>query len=542
MQDSNSKTGGAKQIIDFLKNRESYPHSPEAVQHIQTHISNVFMVPPFVYKIKKRVDFGFLDYSTLDKRRHFCEQEVELNRRLCSDIYLGVESIAKSENGLKIVSEDPGNSGEEIVEYAVKMKMLEEKYFLHSYIDRNKLSNEHLDRVADKLSEFYLEQSPDESVKVYGDREKIRYNTDENFSQTEAFIGETISREAFEAIQYFTDTYLETKTDLFEKRVEEDRIVDGHGDLHLEHIHVNPKGVCIYDCIEFNERLRCGDQAVDLAFLAMDLDYNDLWGFGRYFVDTMSRKLNDPELTTIIDFYKCYRAYVKGKVKSIKSAEEDVEKEDRIEAAKIASVYFKLSLRYSLIGSRPIVLICMGRIGTGKSTLATHLGDTLDVDVFSSDQIRKEMAGLPLNERPDSETRKKLYSAEMSRKTYQKLTDHAIQSIQSGRSAILDATFSQRSGRRDLIEELESVGADYIFIEAQATDEVVKSRLKDREGDNETVSDARLEDFDMLTKKYYPPSEIKTGNKIEVDTGTNLRVTIENLYQKMVDRQVGLAE
>ena len=203
----------------------------------------------------------------------------------------------------------------------------------------------------------------------------------------------------------------------------------------------------------------------------------------------------------------------------------------------MASVYFNLSLRYALIGSRPLVLICMGRIGTGKSTIAKHLGKTLNVDVYSSDRIRKEMAGLPLHERTPTKERNKLYSADMSRKTYDALWENAKQSVSKGKSVILDATFSLAHGRQNLVSQLESIGADYLFIEAQASDDVVKSRLENREGDSDCVSDARLEDFEMLTEKYEEPEEIDSNHKIEINTGKPLKDTIDGLYKKLVERQ-----
>ncbi|TVR26658.1 MAG: phosphotransferase [Balneolaceae bacterium] len=536
MHVSNHTADNYQKLHEFLKNRESYPHKPDFVQHVQTHISRVYIAPPYVYKFKKPVDFGFLDYSTLDKRKHFCEQEVELNRRLCSEIYIGVVAITKNEEGYEITPEPTDKA--EIVEYAVKMKKLKEEYFLHSYIENNSLTKGHLDRVSDKLADFYLQQSPGNDVTRYGEIDKIRFNTDENFQQTEVFIGNTISREAFEGIKYFTDGYLDQREELFTRRVEENRIVDGHGDLHLEHIHVGPKKICIYDCIEFNERFRCGDQAVDLAFLAMDLDYHDRWGESRYFVDQMAQKLDDPDLTTIIDFYKCYRAYVKGKVKSLKSTDEEFEENEKQAAVDLASEYFHLSLRYALIGSRPLVLICMGRIGTGKSTLADHLSKTVTIDSFSSDRVRKKLAGLPLHERPEPEKRKELYSAEMSRKTYQTLLGHAKKNLEDGKPVIMDATFSLQSSRQNFIDELEAVDADFVFIEAQASDEVVKSRLKSRDEENDIVSDARLEDFEMLNSRYEPPNEIDRRHKIEIDTCKVLTDTIKDLYKKLVDRQL----
>jgi uncharacterized protein len=176
-----------QKLHQFLEKKDSYSHKPESVEHVQTHISHVFIAPPFVYKFKKPVDFGFLDYSTLEKRKYFCEQEVELNRRLCPEIYIGVVAVIKGEQGFEIGPELAEEA--DIVEYAVKMKMLEETYFLHSYIKADTLTNHHLDRVTDKLTDFYLNQSPGDEISAYGSIDKIRFNTDENFQQTEAFVG-----------------------------------------------------------------------------------------------------------------------------------------------------------------------------------------------------------------------------------------------------------------------------------------------------------------------------------------------------------------
>ena len=534
-----SKSGNESESViglwKFLENKESYPHQPESVKHIQTHISHVFMVPPFVYKLKKPVDFGFLDYSTLEKRKHFCEQEVELNRRLCSDIYLGVVPITKRGDAFTFSSESPGR----IVEYAVKMKMLDAQYFLYSYIENDTLTLEHLDRVADKLTKFYLQQEPKDDVLQYGEIEQIRFNTDENFQQTESFIDKTIENEEFQAIKYFTDQYYEKNQSLFNRRITQKKIVDGHGDLHLEHIHISPESICIYDCIEFNERFRCGDLAADLAYLAMDLDFQDRRNESRYFVEQMAQKLNDPDLTRIIDFYKCYRGYVKGKVKSLQSIGDENSPEKRKKLQQTATDYFHLSLRYALLGSRPAALIFMGRIGTGKSTLAKHLCKVLKIDHFSSDRIRKNLAALPLYERPNTTEREKLYSTEMSEKTYQHLFEKTITYIESGRSVVIDATFSSRSTRSELLEVLNSMNSNYMFIETQASDETIISRLKARDIEKDIVSDARLEDFEKLSSRYESPDELPDKYFLQVSTQTDLPETLEILYRKLAGRYFG---
>jgi len=533
-----SKSGNESESViglwKFLENKESYPHKPQSVKHIQTHISHVFMVPPFVYKFKKSVDFGFLDYSTLEKRKHYCEREVELNRRLCSDIYLGVVPISKRGDAFTFSSESSG----EIVEYAVKMKKLDQKYFLYSYIESDRLTNQHLDRVADKLAKFYLQQEPKDEVLQYGEIKQIRFNTDENFQQTEPFIGNTIENEEYQAIKYFTDQYYEKNQSFFNRRINQKKIVDGHGDLHLEHIHISPKSICIYDCIEFNERFRCGDLAADLAYLAMDLDFQDRRNESRYFIEKMAQKLDDPDLKRIIDFYKCYRGYVKGKVKSLQSAGDENSQEKQKKLQQTALDYFHLSLRYALLGSRPVALIFMGRIGTGKSTLAKHLSKILKIDQFSSDRIRKNLAGLPLYERPKLSEREKLYSAEMSEKTYQYLFENVKAHLKSGKSVILDATFSRKSKRQDLTDLLESMDANYKFIETQAPDETIISRLKARDKEKDIVSDARLEDFEKLTSGYESPDELTDTQLLKVNTQTDLPETFEILYKKLIDQHL----
>lgn len=527
---------GYSELIHFLEKPGSYPHQPEDVQHIQTHISQVFLAGSFVYKVKKPLNLGFLDYSTLQKRKSCCYREVELNRRLSDDIYLGVIGFIKKNGHYKFVEDDLDSN--EITEYAVKMRRLPEEYFLHHFIEEDSLAREHLDRVADKLASFYRNQNRHNELSKWGKIHTIRVNTDENFDQTTSFIGNTISSNTFEAIRYFTNHYLKDREELFRKRMETGRIVDGHGDLHLEHIHITPEKVQIYDCIEFNERFRYGDLAADLAFLAMDLDFHNCWKFERYFVDQMAESLEDERLPGIIDFYKCYRAYVKGKVKSFQSAEDDVPEKDRERAKQRAEKYFDLSLRYALLGSDPVLIIFMGRVGTGKSTLAIHLADKLNIYSISSDYVRKSLAGLPLEERTPASDRPSLYSSEMTRKTYGRMLNSAMHEIAKGRPVILDATFSRKERRQKLREKLEKETIPYLFIEAQASDKTILARLEAREEKQDMISDARREDFRMLDSGYSSPDEINESQILHVCTEPSPDETIREMYRKMIDHNI----
>ena len=536
MANKKGESNHLNRLLRFLEQPFSYPHQPDKVEHVQTHISHVFLVSPFVYKFKKPVDFGFLDYSTLAKRKKFCHREVELNRRLSDDIYLGVVSVIEEDDTFHIVDEVV--ESESVVEYAVKMKQLPEEYFLHSYLENGSLTTTHLDRVANKLADFYNSQQLDEQILQYGEVDSIKVNTDENFEQTKVFVGETIDENTYRAIRYFTNKYFERRKELFERRMTQQHIVDGHGDLHLEHIHITPDKVQIYDCIEFNNRFRYGDLAADLAFLAMDLDFNNCWQEERYFIDQMADKLNDSDLPEITDFYKCYRAYVKGKVKSLQSGEEEVPEADREKAAQTASRYFDLSLRYALLGSKPIVLIFMGGVGTGKTTLAKHVEQKFTIDRFSSDRIRKSMAGIPLQQRTPAEQRRQLYTKSMSERTYQKLLEKMEACIQEGKSVILDATFSNRAAREKLIGEFEELGIRFLFVEVQAPEQVIKSRLKQRNDQDDVVSDARIEDFEILNNRYDPPTEIADAHLITVQSDQPVEQTIRTLYFALADRNI----
>lgn len=515
----------SSELIRFLGQTSSYPHEPDYVKHIQTHASHVFIVPPYVYKIKKPVDFGFLNFSTLEKRQYFCTREIELNRRLCADIYLGVVPIRRSNGRFTL----DGAENDNVIEYAVHMKKLSEEYLLSERVKNQSLTIHHLDRVADKLASFYRNQTPTPEVLEWGATKKIRTNTDENFQQTRPFVEQTLSRPVFEAICHYTDGYLEHHAPVFQRRIMEQRIVDGHGDLHLEHIHVSPDNVCIYDCIEFNNRFRYQDTACDLAYLAMDLDNNDLWELSRHFTERMSQKLEDPDLNRIITFYKCYRAYVKGKIKSLQS-EQTTDQDERNILNISATRYFSLSLRYALLGSRPFALIFIGLPGSGKSTLARKLAGQLRIDYFSSDSIRKKMAGLPVNQRSPESRRKELYSPHMTDQTYSTLQHQTIACLQNGYPAIVDATFSKITDREAFVTQLQSHNISFCFIETQAADETIKQRLTERDKQPDISSDARLEDFEKLYNRYEPPSEIPREHLVEVSTQQSLPQSLRQLY------------
>jgi aminoglycoside phosphotransferase family enzyme/predicted kinase len=513
-------------------NPHSYPHRPKRVRLMQTHASFVFLAPPFVYKVKKPVNFGFLNFSTLEKRRHFCEREVALNRRLSPAMYLGVVPI--SVRGGRFVFGD----GDEVVEYAVKMRKLSDGHFLDGLIARGAVGPRDIDRIAAVLTTFYRAQQPTAEVGTWGRIKTLKISTDENFRQTESFIGQTLSRPAFEAIRAFTHGFYSRHARLFAARLRERWIRDCHGDLHLEHIHLTPRALHIYDCIEFNDRFRYVDVASDVAFLAMDLDDKGRPDLARHFVAKMAAGLRDPGMLSLMDFYKCYRAYVRGKVESLHSvarAAPDVERQASVERARD---YFRLALRYAVSGSRPLVIVVMGRIASGKSSLAVGLAGELGWEVVSSDRVRKEMAGLPLYERTSEAARARHYSNAMTARTYSRLFAEAEAAARSHRGIVLDATFATRAHREQMRARFDRRGLAWCVIEAHADDRTVQRRLREREARPEEISDARLDNFTALARLYQPPVELPKSQCMRVPTTVPPEATLTAALTALARRQI----
>lgn len=488
-------------IMAFLAMPSSYPHGPREVRSIQTHISSVFIASPFVFKMKKPVNFGFLDFSTLEKRHHFCRRELELNRRLCPDVYVAVTPIYESDAGFSFDDEDG-----EIVEYAVKMRELPQGWFLNELLAKGSIGESEINRVISCLHSFYEAQNPSREIEEWGAPEKLKISTDENFAQVEPFMGKTISPAAFETVRHFTNAFYVANDGLFRERIEQHRIRDGHGDLRLDHVHITPGETTIFDCIEFNDRLRFIDIANDLAFLAMDCDFEGRPEVGQMLLGNASREFGDPGLLEVADFYKCYRAFVRGKVESIEMS--STEPSAAAEHGKRATCYFRLALRYAVAGSRPLVVVVMGRVGTGKSTVAKQIGGELDWPVFSSDRIRKTLAGVPLPERTAPNLKGMVYSERMTDRTYEELLKQGLAALAIQGGVILDATFSTRE-KRDLLQDAcAGAGVSVQVIELEAEQNDIANRLKARDQNAEEISDARMEDLEMLIAAYEPPLEL----------------------------------
>ncbi len=329
------------QVVEALMKPEAYDEEPSQIELVQTHISFVFLTRSFAYKVKKAVDLGFLDFTTLKKRRFFCENELRLNRRLCGDMYLEVVPINRSKV-IKIKGEG------ETVEYAVKMKKMPQERMMDRLLKEKKVNAKCVDRIAKIVADFHSKTETNRRIREFGSLEIIKTNWKENFEQTREFVGKTISMKNFKLIRARIGDFMKRNVAFFERRVAEGRVRDCHGDVHSGNIFVTDR-VYIFDAIEFNERFRYSDVASDVAFLAMDLDFKERSDLSDFFVRRYIEYSEDQELTKLLPFYKCYRAYVRGKVVSFKLKDANVDDEEKTAAMKEARAYFDLACTYARI-------------------------------------------------------------------------------------------------------------------------------------------------------------------------------------------------
>jgi uncharacterized protein len=330
-----------KQIIEDLSRPELMPDPTQSVSVLQTHISIVFIADNFVYKIKKPVNFGFLDFSTPEKRKYFCSREVELNRRLSTGIYLGVIPVVFDGSSYRL-----GSQSGETVDHAVKMKRVPEDILMKTLFLKGILTDSHMKDIADVLARFHRTADGGARIERFGEAGAFKVNTDENFVQIEPYIGRSIDEKTFIALKDWSEGFFSNRAELFASRIAKGKIRDCHGDLHMEHVCLGDE-VEVIDCIEFNERFRYCDTIADLAFLLMDLEYHGgyaqaekLWDFYRMHAE------EGDDIEDLLTFYKLYRAMVRGKVNSFQLDDENISEEKRVEATGKAADYFRLAYRY----------------------------------------------------------------------------------------------------------------------------------------------------------------------------------------------------
>ena len=510
-------------LLQFMLNPDSYPENPTGVTHFETHISQVFVCDDFVYKIKKPVDFGFLDFTTLKKRHFFCRQEVSLNSRLAADYYLGVVPVYKKA-GAYSFSGVPGSS---VAEYAVRMKRIPLDCLLHSLIDEGKPLYGELEPVGRKLALFHRE------ARAYrGDRcgglTTVRGAAEENFTQIEPFQNLTISPGFYSALTDYTRKFLADNESVFSLRKKSGYIREGHGDLHTQHICLAAPPV-IFDCIEFNESFRVIDVLEDIAFLFMDMEYHARFDLSSRFFKAYFAHHEQSFHEELLRFYKIYRAVVRGKVEGFRAAglDDKVEKE---QALRDAREYFHLAEYYVQHFKRPFnPIVFMGLSGSGKSAIARDFSPNWVI--LKSDEMRKTMSGLKKNEHRYVEFGEGIYSESLTREVYCTLLENAVEKVRQGKRVVVDATFLKKNQRRDFYENCVEKGLNPFFVHCFAGEEVLKERIKKRMEEGADISDAHVDILERQIQDMEEPVELPFYRVLRLNTEEKLHNTINALKE-----------
>ena len=496
-------------VIRALLDPAAYPHPVDKVELIQTHISYVFLAGEHVYKVKKPVDFGFLDFSTLGKRRYYCRQEVLLNARLCPDTYLGVSRIREREGRITV------DGAGKVVEYAVHMRRLPAERMMDRLLESGEVTDKMIRSLAERLAEFHARAETSRRIAEYGDW-AIRFNWRENVKQWKPYIARTISLEQDRILRAYGEAFFARRAELLQRRVDETRIRRVHADLRSDAVCFTD-GICIFDCVEFSNRLSLLDVARDVGFLAMDLDYRERGDLAGAFVDRYVEISGDAELPQLLDFYACYSACVRGKVEAFLLDEPEVPARERRAAARAARRYFELACRYARSLPPALLIITCGLAATGKSAVAQRLAGLTGIDVISSDVVRKRLAGLAPTERRFEPFGRGIYSKELTDRTYAALLEEARERLRRGQSVILDASYLRREYRRAAARLAAEEGAQFACLQLLAGDEAVRRRLARRLREGGDPSDARWEIYAGQKRRFQRPSEVTAERLIVVD-------------------------
>lgn len=469
-------------LIEGLKNLAAYPFPVDTVEVRHTHISVVFLAGRYVYKIKKPVQLGFLDFTTLERRRHFCDEEVRLNRRLAPTVYLGVVPVTATATGLEVEG-----SGD-VVEWAVKMERLADDATLLERVRRREVEAPLLKTLACRLAHFHAAAERGAHISTFGRFDVVARNARENFEQSVAQQGITLSRAVFERLRVLTEATLERLRPLIEARAERGLPCDTHGDLHLDHVYIFPErappaDLIVIDCIEFNERFRYSDPVADMAFLYMDLQFRGRSDLAGVFADAYFRAANDDEGRDLLALYTAYRAAVRGKVEGFKLAEKEIPESERSAALTRARAHWLLALGELEPSIRkPCLLLVGGLPGSGKSTLARGLAAQTGFCLIRSDAVRKELAATTTEGQADG-----IYTREWTERTYSECLRRAELLVFEGKRVLVDATFRQEKHRRTFFEAAVRWGVPALMLVCQAEPETIRRRLHER---REDISDA----------------------------------------------------
>jgi len=496
-------------LIAALQNPACYPHPAEGCRVIETHISWVILTGTYAYKIKKPVDFGFLNFTDLAARKHFCEEELRLNQRMAPDLYLEVLPVSGSPEAPEI------NGTGEPFEYVLKMREFPQTQLLAELQARGELTDAHIDALAEQIAQFHQSTPQVPEGHALRSADAIVAPMRQNFEQIRPLLSEAADLRQLDALEEWTETSVDRLRPLLDQRCQQGFVRECHGDLHLGNATLIDGSVVLFDCIEFNEPFRLIDVASDAAFLAMDLEDRGLKCQARRFINGWFEHTGDYAALAMLNLYKAYRALVRAKVSLFRLYQEQDAVQRKVIVRQYRS-YANLAESYSAIPSR-FLAITHGVSAVGKSHVALRLVEALGAIRLRSDVERKRLHG-EQSEAQQGQLDTGIYSRQASDETYQRLHQLATTALQAGFSVVIDAAYLKQQQRQDAWQAAETTGVPFLILDCQAPDAVIAQWLAQRQAEGVDPSDATMDVVHAQQASREALSESERLHSRRVDT------------------------
>ncbi len=511
----NAAQAGQQESAAFLPaallKPECYAHPTRNIRVIETHISWVLLTGDYAYKIKKPVDLGFLDFSTLEKRRHYCEQELRLNRRLAPDLYLEVVTVRGTPAAPRIDGEGP------LLDYAVKMREFPQEALASRLLGRNRFDAGEIDALAALIAGFHASAARAKAVETLGAPETICVAALQNFAQIMPRLRLARDKEAVQLLREWTEREFRARHEELAARKRGGHVRECHGDLHLGNIVVRDGQPIPFDCIEFNDELRWIDVASEVAFVVMDLHDRGRPDLGWRFLNRYLEASGDYDALGVLRFYLVYRALVRAKVHLIRSQQPGLMAHDKSRLQTAFHGYLRLASRLSA-ATGVALLITHGVSGAGKTTATQSLIELIGAVRVRSDVERKRLHGLTPLEPSGSGPDAGIYTPAATLATYERLLAVAERAIKAGYAALVDAAFLQRAEREQFSRLARRFGVPFIVLDFDAPEKVLRERVTRRA---ETGSDASEADLAVLERQMRfrePLSPQERSAAVTIDT------------------------
>ena len=497
-------------LLQSLQNPALYTHPVQEFQLIETHISWVLLTGPFAYKIKKPVDLGFVDFSSLDRRQHFCGEELRLNRRLAPDMYVEVVAISGSPDHPHLDGRGPA------IEYAVKMKQFSQRDLLSRVLEEGQLSIDLIDALAKQIANFHHSIQVSNPETPFGTFDLLAQPVTENFEHLPSEAHQFLGEDRIQAIRTWSEHEHASKKESFVHRKTEGFIRECHGDLHLGNMALIHQRIVIFDCIEFSDRLRWIDVMSEMAFVVMDLTHRGQQPLAYRLLNAYLEYTGDYVGLAVFRFYLVYRAIVRAKVAGIRLVQETGTDIPRVTTQKELQSYLMLAERLTR-PDPPSLIIMHGLSGSGKTIVSQIILEAIGAIRIRSDIERKRLFGLSPEARTEDEKKSTIYGIDASQGTYTRLKELAARILDSGFTVIVDATFLKKAQRQSFKHLAGVKGVPFMIIDVTASENTLRNRVKIREQKLVDASEATISVLEQQLVHQEPIAQDEQSDIFQVD-------------------------